>query len=370
MQFRTVGVLFLGLVGLMMPAATHAQTIDGGQDFTIALAPDGTVWTWGDNYYGQLGQGDTVDRLTPTPVPGLSNIVAVDAGTYHALALRGDGTVWSWGAASANGDGTGNQRNAPVPVSIPNTVTVTAISAGLGHSLALDNGGNVWGWGRNGSGQLGDGSTAPRFTPMTSVAFSSATAIYAGEGISLVVKADGTVWGSGSNLSGQLGDGTKVSPRYTPVQMIGVSGAVQVAAGQLHSLVRLNNGHVWGVGDNSYGQLCSNTGSRLIAAPTPLTGATISVGRNHSLARNASGELWVCGQNHSGQLGDGTQTNRFIPTFVPLADVADISAGAYHTAVWTTYSLAPTVWTWGRNTHGQLGDGTTTLSKVPLMVWP
>lgn len=366
MQLRSFGVLFLALVGLMMPAATHAQTVSAGYGFTIALMPDGTVLTWGDNQFGQLGQGDTTDRPTPTPVPGLSNITAVSAGDQHAIALRSDGVVFAWGGAYRVGDGTSFQRNSPVVVSIP--AIVTAIDGGELHSLALDNSGNVWAWGLNSFGQLGDGTNTTRLTPVTSAGLSPAQAISAGSVHSLAVKTGGAVWGSGLNSTGALGDGTTMTVRYTPVQMTGISGAVQVAAGMDFSLVVLGNLQVWGVGSNGYGQLCSNTGNRSTAAVTSLPGGLIAAGRSHSLARSTTGDLWVCGQNNQGQLGDGTFTNRFTPTLVSLTNVSAISGGPTHSAVMAT-SLTTNVWTWGNNVDGQLGDGTTTLSNVPLMVW-
>jgi alpha-tubulin suppressor-like RCC1 family protein len=369
MQFRTVGLLSLALAGLLMPAAAHAQTVGAGYNFTIALGPGGTVLTWGDNTYGQLGEGNTTDRITPTGGPTLTNIIAVDAGTSNGYALRNDGTVWAWGVGFRNG--TSFQQNSPVQVSIP--AFVTAISAGATHALALDDTGTVWAWGDNASGQIGDGTNTTKVTPVAIPLFGPALAISAGNSHSLVVKTDGTVWGSGYNWTGALGDGTTANIRLTPVQMTGVTGAVEVAAGAYYSLIRLNTGAVWGVGSNGYGQLCSNTGNRSLAAPTPLSGAAISAKQSHTLVKVVSTtiELWVCGENGYGQLGDGTTTNRYVPTLLSTpSNVSAMSAGPTHTVVRTDALGLTNIGTWGNNADGQLGDGTKTPSTVPLNVWP
>jgi alpha-tubulin suppressor-like RCC1 family protein len=374
MQFRTVGGLFLVTAGLMMPATTHAQTIGAGYNFTIALEPGGTVLTWGDNAYGQLGQGNTVDRFTPTGGPSLTNVIAVAAGELNGYALRSDGTVWAWGSAFRNGDGTGFQRNSPVQVLIP--AFVTKISAGATHALALDNTGTVWAWGSNASGQIGDGTNTVKTTPVSIPLFSPATEIAAGYAHSLVVKASGgAVWGSGYNWLGELGDGTTMNLRLTPVQMTGVSGAVEVAAGMNYSLVRFSNGDVWGTGHNGYGQLCSNVPNRSTAALIPVSDSIgISTVRSHTLIRvqNTTVELWACGSNTYGQLGDGTTVNPtpFSPKLLSVPDASAISAGPTHSAVKTDALGVVKFWTWGNNADGQLGDGTTTLSTVPLNVWP
>jgi alpha-tubulin suppressor-like RCC1 family protein len=365
MQFRPVGVLLLALVGLMMPAVTHAQTIDGGYNHTIAVLPNGTVLTWGKNTYGQLGQGDTMDRLTPTLVPGLSNIIAVGAGTYFSIALESNGTVWAWGHGSFVGDGTGLTRTSPVVALISNGVV--AIATGESHSLAIDNLGNVWAWGQNGNGQLGDGTTTARPTPAISTLFGTAISISGSIGSSLVVRTDGTVWGSGTNSTGNLGDGTSGNGRLSPVQMTGVTGAVEVAAGSSHSLVRLNTGAVWGVGANGYGQLCASAPNRTLAASTGMTNAvSIAAGRDHSLARGTLGGLSLCGRNDQGMIGTGTATTGVYMVYSSsLSSVTGISGGAWYTAV----MVGSNIWTWGSNSDGQLGDNTTTQRNSPVMVW-
>jgi alpha-tubulin suppressor-like RCC1 family protein len=118
-----------------------------GDNFSLALKNDGTVWTWGQNSHGQLGDGTTIDRNTPVRVQNLSGVTAMDAGTDHSLALASDGTVWAWGENGIGelGDGTITERHTPVQVGVPPLSKVVAIAAGQGHNLALKDDGTVWG---------------------------------------------------------------------------------------------------------------------------------------------------------------------------------------------------------------------------------
>ncbi|MBI5238810.1 MAG: hypothetical protein HY887_10405, partial [Deltaproteobacteria bacterium] len=147
------------VVGNPLANATADTAIAGGWYHTIALKNDGTVWTWGWNYYGQLGDGTTTDRLTPVQVSGLTNVTAIASVYDHTIALKNDGTVWTWGANwyGQLGDGTTTNKSAPVQVS--GLTSVTAIAGGNKHTIALKNDGTVWAWGANWAGQLGDGTT-------------------------------------------------------------------------------------------------------------------------------------------------------------------------------------------------------------------
>jgi alpha-tubulin suppressor-like RCC1 family protein len=142
------------------------EAIAGGQSHTIALKSDGTVWAWGHNDYGQLGDGTTTMRTTPVQVSNLSGVHAIACGTHHVVALKGDGTVWTWGrnVNGQLGDGTWTDRHTPVQVEDLNGVC--AVAGGGDHTIALKCDGTVWTWGRNLDGQLGDGTSRFRNTPV------------------------------------------------------------------------------------------------------------------------------------------------------------------------------------------------------------
>ena len=226
---------------------------------TLAVKQDGTVWAWGANNSGQLGDGTTIwARLTPVQVPELSGVVAIAAGTFHTLGLKHDGTVWTWGANDVGqlGDGTTISRSTPAPV--PGLTGVAAIAAGTFHTLALKRDGTVWAWGGNDLGQLGDGTTLIRSAPVPVAGMSGVAAIAAGGSQSFAKKPDGTVWAWGANWDGELGDGTTTN-RSTPTPVRGLTGIAAVAAGYDHTLALKPDGTVWAWGAYQDGQLGNGT---------------------------------------------------------------------------------------------------------------
>lgn len=205
-----------------VPGLSDIVAMDGGAGHVLAVKADGTVRAWGSNGQGQLGNGTTsvggcVCVTTPVQVSGLTGVVAVSGGIGHSLALKGDGTVWAWGDNSDGQLGNGTTANSSTPVAVPGLAGVSAIAAGREHSLALMSNGTVRAWGSNGAGALGNGTTSNSSTPVTVSGLSGVSAISGGNfHYSLSLKADQSAWGWGDNSDGQLGDGTTTS-RYTPV---------------------------------------------------------------------------------------------------------------------------------------------------------
>ena len=277
---------------------------------SVAFATDGTVWTWGYNFYGELGLGafDSVSpygRNAPAQIPDFTGIIAVAAGTNHSLALKADGTVWAWGWNTYGqlGDGSGANQNKPVKVS--GLANVRAIAAGGIHSLALLANGSIMAWGGNTYGELGDGTTTNRPTP---VQVSTGTAIACGQYHSLAMGPDGTLYAWGSNSNGQLGDGTTVSHK-TPKPIPGLTGAAFFAGGAFTSHAIKADGTVWSWGWNAYGQVGDGTTTdRSVPAQVKnLTNAVaIASGQAHCLALKADGTVWTWGWNAYGQAGSGT----------------------------------------------------------------
>jgi alpha-tubulin suppressor-like RCC1 family protein len=204
--------------------------IAAGFGQTVALKSDGTVWTWGDNSSGQLGDGSATSSNIPVQVRGLSGIstgmvIAVAAGYDHTVALKNDGTVWAWGNNKNGQLGNGNSTPSKTPVQVSGLSTVTAVAAGFSHTVALKSDGTVWTWGNNSKGQLGSGLTngvpVDSATPVQVSGLSGAMDIAAGYEDSVALKAaangDGTVWAWGSNSYGQFGNGLAVDSAV-PVQ--------------------------------------------------------------------------------------------------------------------------------------------------------
>lgn len=339
---------------------------------TIAVGSDAGLWAWGRNILGEVGDGTTTPRPSPVPVLNLLEVASVAGGTSHSLALRTDGTVWGWGSDCYGELGDGVQEPCPpsnfetAPVSVPGLSGITAIAAS-DHSLALESDGTVWAWGENQNGQVGDGTHNDRFGPVRVSGISDVVAISAGNFDSLALKGDGTVWVWGFNWA--------VSPpreELTPVPVSGLSGVIALAAGAFHNLALRSDGTVWAWGENGGGQLGDGTTqSHYTPAPVSDLSDVVAIAASpwqggHNLALRSDGTVWAWGFNSNGQIGDGTTENRLLPVPVSgLSDVVDIGANFEHSAAVRRDGIA---WTWGRNTEDQLGDGTQIDRHVPTRV--
>lgn len=288
----------------------------------------GTLWTWGLNTSGQLGQGDSTNRSVPTQLGKDATWVAISAGKYHVLALKADGTLWAWGRNNSGqlGDLTTTIRQAPVKVGgtdKTNTATWIAFSAGGSHSLGIQKDGTLWTWGDNTSGQLGNttANTTPVPTP-TKIGTLTYTSVSAGGNHSMAIGTDGRLYGWGANGSGQVGNnaGASTSTVNTPTQITEDKDWTIVAAGGLHTLAIRNGGTLWSWGANSEGQLGDGIGLD-VAFPTRVgadsTWIGISAGDNHSAGLKADNSLWTWGLNANGQLGNGRTVSSLIPVSIP-----------------------------------------------------
>ncbi|NBD23058.1 RCC1 domain-containing protein [Paenibacillus glycinis] len=376
---RSMAMVIIGLLvslvsvsDIAIAAEKTVQQVEGGAWHTIALQSDGTVWTWGDNSEGQLGDGSKTERDTPVQVEGVTDVVYVAAGTYHSLALRSDGTVWAWGWNVKGQIGNGSTKDRTAPVQTLNVTEAVSIAAGYQHSLALKQDGTVLAWGDNEFGQLGVGDDLTPFThtPVQVQGLDSAVAISAGSKHSLALKDDGTVWAWGYNGDGQLGDGS-TKQRFTPVQVEGLNSVVAIAAGDDHNFALKQDGTVWAWGYNKFGEL--GVGDNLPGYITPVQvqgldpAVAISGGLFHSLAVKDDGTVWTWGNNWEGQLGDGSKTERDAPVQVEgLTDVVYVAAGGQHSLA---IKSDGTLWSWGLNRGGQLGDGTETGRVAPVQVY-
>lgn len=365
---------------------THSYTVappsrtqlDGGVGHSVGVVSDGSVWAWGDNGRGQLGDGTTDDSTVPVPVTGLPETASVAAGAYHNLAVAPTGTVHAWGynAFGQLGDGTTDDSSTPVAVS--GVDDAVAVAAGNYHSLAVAADGTVWAWGNNSAGQLGVDTTTTTATPVQVDGLTDVVQVAAGglpgwAGHSLALQADGTVWAWGYNKSGQLGDGTS-SHKYTPVQISGVSDVIAIAADGDNSYALAIDGSVWAWGDNSYDQLGNPDAKKKSEVPVQVQiseAVAIGAGGTHALAVTQDGTAWAWGNNNTGQLGHGIcgpGTPKTVQDPVQVADLTDVGlvAGGYVHSLATTGNSSG--WGWGRNAEGQLGDGTTTTTCEPVAI--
>jgi len=354
-------------IAIALPIPLFAQSkAAGGSAFTLVVKSDGTLWAFGTNSDGQLGDNTINSRKTPYQIAGLSNIASVAAGGGHVLALTTSGAVYSWGDNSHGqvGNNSLTDQKTPLLLSLSNVV---AIAAGEFHSVALTSSGAVYTWGENGFGELGNGVNTTD-TKVPGSVMTGVSAIAAGRAFTLVVKTDNTVWGWGRNNVGQLGNGTTTTgATISPVQMTGVSGAAAVYGGELTSIIRLSDGTLKAAGENGAGQLGVSypTDQSTAVAISGLSGITaVAMGFNHTLALKSDGTVYAWGDNANGKLGINSITDAHTPTQITsLSSIQSVGSGANHSIAVDNSGL---VTTWGLNTGNQLGDGTALERWVPV----
>lgn len=361
--FSCVVFIFLLSTVLTILKTSYASVtpqVSAGEYHSLALKGDGTVWAWGSNSNGQLGDGVPTGATSGSPVSvsTLSDVTAIASGYNHSLALKSDGTVWAWGSNSYGQLGDGSTTDSNTPVQVSGLTDITAIAGGENYSLALKSDGTVWAWGSNGYGQVGDGSYTDKSTPGQILNFGGVTAIACGGTHSLALKSDGTVWVWGHNDYGQLGDGTTTDSN-SPKQVSSLSDVSAVAGGAYHSIALKSDGTVWAWGDNWYGELGngSNTNSQTPVQVSSLSDVSaIDSGKNHNIALKSDGTIWAWGLNWYGQLGNGSTTDSNTPVQVrSLNDVTAITGGMYHNLAVKSDGK---VWAWGDNAYSELGEGT------------
>jgi hypothetical protein len=235
----------------------YRSRIAAGADHACGVYSDGCLTCWGRNTSGQLGDGTFLGHDAPECDFALSNVIEIAANMEgsHTCALLADGTVKCWGANTYGqlGDGTTTTRSSPTAIS--GLSNIVSIAAGASHTCAVFANGDVSCWGRNNAGQLGDGTTTDRHSPTSINSLSNVVSIAAGAAHTCAVLADGGVSCWGSNGYGQLGDGT-TTDHHSPVMLSGVSGALSLAAGDSHTCARFaNSGAVQCWGFNGSGQL-------------------------------------------------------------------------------------------------------------------
>ena len=331
------------------------------------------LFLWGCNGQGRLGDYTTIDRSSPVSVVGgFTDWCQVSAGCDYSLGVTSNGTLWAWGVNTGGILGNNCTINRSSPVSVAGGFTDwKQVSAGWCHSIGIRTNGTAWGWGDNGNGKLGDDTTINRSSPVSVVGgFTDWCQVGAGAAHSLGVKYDGTLWAWGCNVVGQLGDNTSTN-RSSPVSVVGgFTDWCQVSAGGQSLGVR-TNGTAWAWGCNVCGRLGDNTTIHRSSPISIVGGFTdwcqLSAGQEHSLGVRTNGTIWGWGDNGQGRLGDNTAIARSSPVSVVggFTDWCQVSAGAYRSLGVRTNGTA---WAWGRNQCGQLGDNTTISRSSPVLV--
>jgi alpha-tubulin suppressor-like RCC1 family protein len=349
--------LFIGLVYFNISAQCW-QSVSAGGAHTVGIKTGGTLWSWGLNDNGQLGDGSMITfTSTPVQVGTASNWLMISAGNSHNIGIQNDGTLWAWGKNIQNQLGNGSVVNSNIPLKIGSDTDWKYVCSGDEYSLAIKNNGTLWAWGKNDKGQLGDNTTIVKTIP-TQIGSDSWLFVSAGTDHTLGVKSNGTLWAWGRNNNGKLGDNTTVD-KIMPIQIGTDTDWLSAMASSGHSVAIKTTGSLWTWGNNTNGQLGDNT---TVVKYVPINigaisgGTSISKGLQHSIVRKNDGTLWSWGGNASGQLGDGTVIQKTSPVQIvgSATDWQSISARVTHTVALKTDG---SLYSWGSNLSGQLGLG-------------
>jgi|GEM_PF-2436283 len=352
--------LFAGLDNVQVAAGTYHSAI---------LKEDGSVWTFGNNAFGQLGNESTYDReRSPVKVVGLTNIKAIAAGAFYTLALKTDGTVWAWGESEFGQLGNyASSWYSQVPVQVgplPNGTAVEEIAAGERITVMITQNGDLYYCGYDLESLIFGGFPERRIPLKVATGVKKADA---GTSHIIMLKTDSTVWSLGLNHHGQLGDGTNTHS-IQPVQITSMTGATDISCGSHHTTA-IKGGEVWACGNNTYGQLgdSTNTSSNVFVPINIDQEITkISAGAFNTFAYSGGENMsrrW--GGNEFGQLGDGTTADKSAPQLMQNPIIANVSISATHGIGLDEQNQ---IWTWGANDYGQLGDGTTLDRFTPGLV--
>ena len=364
-------------LALSAPAAAAAAT---GAPSTSAAATGGTLRAWGYNVTGQLGNGTETGSDTPVKVklPTGTKITSVRGGCNHSVTLTTKGHVLAWGLNNHGqlGDGTTNDSDTPVRVKFASGTKITSVRAGCFFSIAITTKGHILAWGNGADGQLGDGRTSDSRTPVRVKlpAGTKVKSITAGDKHALAITTKGHLYAWGFNDDGELGNGT-TSDSSKPVKVRLPAGTEVkiVSAGDFHTLALSTAGQLYAWGYNGKGEFGNGTTASSVtpvAVAFPAAGAIKSLvaGCFHSLALTSDGVVLAWGLNNEGELGDGSNASSSLPVAAELpggTHVKSISAGCD-----TSYARTAKghVLAWGYNANGELGNGTTSNSEIPVRV--
>ena len=363
-------LLLTTVIALFFTLSTFGQTgtgcwrmVSAGENFSLGIKMDGTLWGWGQNSNRLgLGLGNLANQNLPTQIGTANDWATVSAGNVHSLAVKTNGTLWSWGNGQFGQLGNGLFSSATPNVTQIGTATDwQTVSAGNRFSLAIKTTGTLWSWGLNNFGQLGINTVIDQNLPVQVGTASNWLKIDAGNQHSLAIDTTGFIYAWGNNTFGQFGNGTNTSS-LMPIMVSSSNNWSEVSAGLDHSLFLNSFGFLFSAGNNTNGQLCngSNTASNMIL-PATNSGAqfqyiAISAGGGHSLVIENNNTLWSSGLNTQGQLGLGNNTNTNVLNQVGTSNTYfAISAGDSHSlAMDFSTSLMST----GRGLEGELGIGT------------
>ena len=327
----------------------------------LALDNDNNLWAWGDNEFGQLGDGTTTNKTSPTKIETNINFVQLSAGRLYSAGIDNTGKLWTWGLNQFGQLGDGTTTNRSKPQKIMEDRTFSKVIAGDDWTLAIDNNNEIWYFGRK------DYATTNE-TEIKKLDFKiefSTISVYSHY---LYLDNQKKLWAGGCNYNGQVGDGTTTT-KENPVQIKPEIQFSQVSAGDRFSIAIDCDGNLWSWGKNDCGQLGDGTTTDK-TSPEQIKTETkfkqISAGDVYCLAIDNEGNLWSWGRNYRGQLGDGTTIDKTSPIRV-MEGIKFKKIYARQSSS-LALDINGNMWSWGANSYGQLGDGTTIERHTPVQI--
>jgi alpha-tubulin suppressor-like RCC1 family protein len=334
------------------------------------------LWGWGDNSSGQLGQANITNYSSPVQVGSLTNWQQI-AGDSHSLAIKTDGTLWAWGSNSNGqiGNNTITNYSSPIQVGSPTIWKQVAAGSFSGHSLGISTSGRLYVWGSNGAGQIGTnvppGVTFAYSSPVQIGALTNWKLVAGGHSASWAIKTDGTIWAWGRNVEGQLGQGN-ITYRSSPIQIGSLTNwkSITSTSSAFGMSAIKTDSTLWTWGINDYGQLGLGD---IVSRSSPVqVGALVNwrqvaTGRYHTLAVKTDGTLWAWGRNEGGQLGLGN-----VILYSSPVQVGSLTNWKSARAIGQNNALAlktdGTIWAWGLNSTGQLGNSNIIGYSSPIQI--
>ncbi len=338
-------------------ASIGYQPLSLGSCHSAVIKEYGSLWMWGENRLGELG--NAVQTLTKTPIKLMDDVKYISLTNCASAAIKKDGSLWTWGDDGGGRLGNGDDRNTNVPIKIMDDVIEVSLS--WNHGAAIKENGSLWMWGNNDYGQLGNNTKTSSDKPIKIM--DDVKHISLGPMNCAVLKKDNTLWTWGKNDKFQLGNG-KNETNYTPTKIM--DDVIDVYIEETHGAAIKKDGSLWMWGNNDYGQLGDNTNEdRAFPIKVMENVKMISLGQSHSMALKEDGSLWVWGDNSSGELGTGV---RFNGSNTPIHLMDDV---VYMSASWINSAIVKTngsLWMWGDNGWGQIGDGSDEDKLSPLKI--